>query len=106
MLIEHVKKGGEYAGTFVAKAVGNNVIIGWSKPHWIDYNKYVEMYNGSEKQLKRRGIQIAEDRIDKAKSAPIADSLKKDLDIFVERVRKQKRFKGKYIVLAEGGTTE
>jgi len=100
MLIEHVKQGGRYAGTFVAKAVDNDVIVGWSKCHWLDYDKYMEMYNGSERQLKSMGIEIANARIDKTKSAPMAESLKIHLDAFVDRIRRQKRFKDKTIVLA------
>jgi len=100
MLIEHVKQGRRYAGTFVAKAVGNDVIIGWSKCHWLDYDKYMEMYNGSEKQLKSMGIEIANARIDKTKSAPMAETLKLHLDAFVDRIRRQRRFEGKTIVLA------
>ena len=100
MLIEHVKQGRRYAGTFVAKAVGEDVVVGWSKCHRLDYDKYMEMYNGSEKQLRSMGIAIAHARICKTKSAPMAESLKIHLDAFVDRIRRQKRFKDKTIVLA------
>lgn len=97
-IVKHMKdKRGNYVGTFVAIPINDkDVRVAWSKCHRLDSEK-----NRVDRiSSKKKGLQIAMNRIINGTKVPVPATLKDQMEIFLNKITKY--YKNKYVIVPKG----